>query len=259
MKMKIIAAWLMCGSALFATFPTDVKTTALDFIQTSALLQPIDKTQLTAAITSLCDTGYVEFTNDVNHSMADLTLGVMEMSFALMARQNQVSMIYGISLHPLPDLSIRYNGYTPDISSPLLTPEKVASVNLRVQASEAILSSPGAAGWLYFSYSSDALTAFQANPNNQAQASNIQNVPLNHPMLTRVPLVAAPPANLEGVLYYVRDMTGRIYHFATNIPDQTSESPTTLKMWFLFNKDPIGINYTNAFHQFFLMNQGGYQ
>ncbi len=241
MKKTFVTLVCFCFGALSATpqeFVANLKQAALLTLQTEPLLQTINQSKIAECITALCDTGYVELNNDPNHSVADITLGVMEKTFATMISQNQLEIANASYMHALPDLAFRFgNGYTQNLSSLVLTPEKLIAMQLRSAAVESLLSLSQVWGYIY--YSGDDYAAFQADPANKKQVQNFESALARHVQLRADKGNSPPPESIEGVVYKLR-MGGIFFTFTTNITDQTSEAPAKQKLYFLFPyKNPL--------------------
>ncbi len=228
--VSIFCCNLLVGAP--ADFIALLKQSALQTLQTEPALQSINQAAVTTCINSLFDTGYAELTNDPNHTIADITLGIIEKTFGDLARQGQIGSILCNYLHALPDQSLRINGYTPNLSSLALTEEKTIALNWRAAAVESMLGAPNA--WVYPFYSKSDFDTFQADPANQVQIQNFHSVLSHHPQMRADVFESTPPEDLEGVLYKVRSNEGIFFTFTTNIPDRLSETPMKLKFWILF-------------------------
>jgi hypothetical protein len=235
MKNLFMSISLICCSVLVGTpqeFIADLKASALSTVQTDPLLQFVDKNLLTQSITTLCDTGYLEVNNDPDHSTADLTLGIMEKTFANMINTKHLEIAIVSVLHPLPDLSVRFEpGYTENLSSLVLSPERQAALELRASAVESLLDTKQVG--FNLCYSKKDYDDFVANPANADQNNNFKNFFTRHPQARADQSPEAPPVTLEGVVYKIR-MNGMFYTFTANIPDVTSGESLSSKFYLLF-------------------------
>ena len=175
-KIFICLSLFFCNGLVGA--PADfialLKQSALHTLQTEPSLASINQAAVTACLNSLFDTGYAELTNDPNHTIADITLGVIEKTFGDLARQNQIQAILCDYLHALPDLSLRVNGYTENLSSLALTKEKRIALNWRAAAVTSMLGAPNA--WVNPFYSKSDFLTFQSDPANEKPVITVDHV-----------------------------------------------------------------------------------
>lgn len=231
-------SFLFCAfvSATPQEFIANLKQSALQTLDSEPLLQGVNKNLLSQCIQSICDTGYLELSSDFNHSVAELTLGIFEKTFANMIISKDMEIAIGSFMHALPDLSLRYKSpYTENLSSLLLTEEKKTALEFRSFAVESLMNTnnTGLSTTINIYYAKDDYGAFSSNPLNQSQIDHINKFIEKHPSARLEEGRDAPPINLEGALYKIRQ-GGIFFTFVANIQDQTSESPTALKFYLIF-------------------------
>jgi hypothetical protein len=254
MKKIFILLSISCSLAALTPeeFSGEIDATVDNIYTTTPALRNKDLDKVRQCIKSLCNNGYAELTNDPNHSVADTSLGILEFCLSQMKRNGLIKNIFAYYLHPLPDLSVRFENYTPNLSSLVLTPEKSFALTWRKNTVRELLNTPQTS--LYIAFAKSLFDKFKENPVNQYQVDLFQKAD-NYTSLSGIPLTQKPPLSLEGALFYIDDIHNERYILLTNIPDQTSEAPFTLKFW-LSTKDPESVSSkAAALREFIQSNQ----
>jgi hypothetical protein len=254
--MKKIFALLSIFCSLAALTPEDfsgeIDATVTNIYTTTPALRNMNLDKVKQCIQTLCSNGYAELTNDPNHSAADTALGILEFCLSQMKRNGLIKNIFSYYLHPLPDLSLRFENYTPNLSSLVLTPEKLFALTWRKNTVRELLNTPQTN--LYAAYTKSIFDAFKTNPVNQYQADLFQKAD-NYNSLSGIPLTQKPSLTMEGALFYIDDIDNERYILLTNIPDETSEAPSTLKFWLSTKNAASVISKASAFRAFIQNNQ----